>query len=101
MTDDPRDDMDKLSDLLKSSTLRTIVRGYQLPEFEIAALFVNERDGPQFFTGERGRAQPLYSTPAREGQEPVAWRQIDGRMITQDRSMYREDIQWAPLYLAR
>lgn len=99
MKDDPRSDVDKLSDLLKSSTLRTVVRGEQLPEVEIAGLFVNERDGPQFFTGERGRAQPLFTTPAYPGQEPVAWK--NRWMITQDRSMYCKDIQWAPLYLAR
>ena len=106
MDDDPRGDMDQISDLLKASTLRLIVRGAQLPEVEIAALFVNERDGPQFFVGERSRAQPLYTTPAREGQHPVAWMQvpggpISGRLITQNRQQYVPEIEWQPLYLAR
>jgi hypothetical protein len=99
---DPRDEMDRISDLLKTSTLRRHIVSKQLPEVEIAALFVNDRDGPQFFTGERGRAQPLYLTPARDGQEPVAWlAPHEHRMITQDRSQYRDDIKWVPLYLAR
>jgi hypothetical protein len=99
---DQRSDTDRISDLLKASTVRSHQRGKELPEVEVAALFVNERDGPQFFVGERGRAQPLYFTPAREGQEPVAWMApAEGRIITQDRSLYRDDVEWVPLYLAR
>lgn len=99
---DPRDNMDRISDLLKASTLRSHATSKHLPEVEIAALFINDRDGPQFFTGERGRAQPLYYTPACDGQEPVAWiAPKEHRMITQDRSLYRDDIEWVPLYLAR
>jgi len=102
MKGDPRSDVEKVSDLLKAHTVRLHVRGKQLPESEVAALFVNERDGPQFFTGGASRAQPLYFTPAHEGQQPVAWMAPKmQRMITQDRSTYRGDIEWVPLYLAR
>ena len=102
MEGDPRSDIDVISDLLKASTLRLIVHGLRLPEVEIAALFVNDRDGPQFFTGERGRAQPLYLTPANPDQRPVAWMAPrERRLITRDRHNYREDIEWVPLYLAR
>lgn len=91
--------IDAASTALKGATLDT----KKLHETEIAGWFFNLRDGPQFWLGTPPQPgmQPLYFDPAREGQEPVAWREAGGRMITQDRSMYRADIEWKPLYLAR
>lgn len=89
--------IDMASDALQRATIDT----KKLPETEIACWFFNLRDGPQFYFGSPPKPgmQPLYFEPAREGQEPVAW--LGDRMITQDRSMYRADIEWKPLYLAR
>ena len=93
-------EIDALSDGLK----RAAIIGPKLPEVEIAAWFMNLPDGPQFWLGEPKSGsglQPLYYQPSRVGQEPVAWRMVNGWIITQDRSVYREDIIWQPLYLAR
>lgn len=100
---DPRNDMDTISDILKTNTLRAYRESVSLPEVEIPAVFVNRPDGPQFFPLGRGTTgQPLYLTPARDGQEPVAWiTRQHGRLITQDKRPYRDDIVWEPLYLAR
>ena len=94
-------EIDRLSDLLKASTLRRYRDEHDLPEVAIAALFVNQPGGPQFWRGDRGQGQPLYLTPARPNQQPVAWRDKNGMLVVIDKSPYRDDIEWQPLYLAR
>lgn len=96
--------IDKISDEMK----RAAIISTKLPETEIAAWFFNASDGPQFFVGEPRAAlspsyklQPLFYSPRWEGQKPVAWRIAPGDLITPDRSLYRDDIDWRPLYLAR
>lgn len=92
-----QDEVDQISDTLK----RVTTSRRKLPETLIAGWFFNEPDGPQFWLGSPPHMgmQPLYYDPARDGQEPVAWRA--GEHITQDLSLYRTDIDWRPLYLAR
>ena len=92
-------------DLLSSALQRAVIEGRKLPEIEIVTWFFNALDGPQF--GEprdlptRYCMQPLYATPANPSSEPVAWKDKASPLVTQDRTMYREDIDWMPLYLAR
>ncbi len=93
-------EIDQMSDVMKHLALRA----NKLPECEIACWFINESDGPQFFSGTPPiiGMQPLYFAPAKEGQQPVAWRAKNiYDFVTQDRAMYRADIEWQPLYLAR
>lgn len=92
-------EIDALSDGLK----RAAIAAVRLPESEIAAWFINYSDGPQFWLGTPPRPgmQPLFYQPVTDEQIPVAWRDCGSRLITQDRSMYRDDLEWKPLYLAR
>lgn len=81
----------------------------QLPETEILVWFVNDAHGVEFWHGDfitirqnLTNAQPLYGTKASFAQEPVAWMtRAHGILVTQDRSFYRDDLKWEPLYLAR
>ena len=96
-----QEEIDGMSDGLK----RAARRHPSLAETEIAAWFINTDHGPEFLLGipSRGdrRLQPLFFVPAREGQLAVAWREADGSLITGDVSVYRDDMRWLPLYLAR
>ena len=98
-----QDQIDQLSDGLKRAALRAM----RLPEAEIAAWFINEHDGPQFFTGmpniPKLNYQPLYLTPAYPDQKPVAAIASERNLIAtiENKHMYRDDIVWKPLYLAR
>lgn len=95
--------IDHMSDVLKKIALGHI----KISETPICAWFVNEPDGPQFFIGDiRTRKglvlQPLYNSKATEMQDPVAWiSRKNGVIITQNKSCYRDDIVWEPLYTAR
>lgn len=94
-------DIDEISTTLQ----RAVLQGRKLPEYEIAGWYFNEAAGPQFFIGGDLRIpperllQPLFFEPVRADQEPAAWRW--GSLITQDKSIYRQDIEWKPLYTAR
>ena len=97
-------DTDAMSDILKHITLN----GDNLPETTVAAWFVNSKygGGPQFFVGEMVlsvpyKIQPLYATKANSAQQPVAWASDRFGIITQDVSMYRNDLKWTALYTAR
>lgn len=95
--------IDALSGTLQHMALhRAVIDRKPFPETEIAGWFKNEPSGPQFWTGPPTEGmQPLFYEPARDGQEPVAWRDKNSRMITSNPEMYRDDFQWRPLYLAR
>lgn len=94
--------MDHISDILKASTRQQYINSLQLPETYATASFINQPDGPQFFFGIREGAQPLYTTPAYDGQSAVAWVCRKYRVITQDRGPpYSPDLHWEELYLAR
>lgn len=100
-------EIEKLSDFLKADEkIRALMaqEGRRLPEAEVAAYFINMPHGPEFFRC-RG-PQPLFDTPAHEGQAPVAFTANAGghhlfAVTPEQKALYRDDIEWTPLYLAR
>jgi hypothetical protein len=106
-----RSQMDQMSDILKNIARMNYEADSKLPEVEIAGWFVNvggARPGPQFDStpehmGQNG--QPLFLTPAFPGQPVIAWRGSTGSgwlyATHESRGLYRDDLDWQPLYSAR
>lgn len=92
-------EIDAMSNALK----RAAIYANRLPEIEIAAWYVNTSSGPEFWLGNKPiiGMSPLFYTPAYSGQEPSAWKDRDGMLITRDTYIYNQQITWVPLYTAR
>ena len=100
-------EFEQLYDFLKADErIKALIEqeGRRLPEVNVAAYFVNTEHGPEFF---RARApQPVFDTPAHEGQQPVAYTATaNGHHLfavsPEQKALYRDDIDWLPLYAAR
>lgn len=104
-----RDYLDQsLIDLVSDGLKRAVDQRGALPAPEIIAWYINTSHGPEFFTGRitappRNPFFPLFGTPAYPDQQPAGWKALDGQLIcaADDRTLYRDDMKWRPLYSAR